>query len=181
MRNYLRSIYSFLLLLLFHLLLLSQSVALLTKHLNHKSRRPNESQLPKYPAIHAIHANHAIHAIWYLLNMRSRCEFQFHASGDYSIFWHFCTKKKTYDKTEKKTIARILTINLSASAFQAEWQLLCHFFPISLLLLLLSMLLYAFQRTIDNNNSFLVSRQRVAPPKQLSTVTCHICVSEPAP
>lgn len=44
--------------------------------------------------------------IWYLLNMRSRCEFQFHASGDYSIFWHFCTKK-TYDKTEKNNSQNI--------------------------------------------------------------------------
>lgn len=107
MRNYLRSIYSLLLLLL----LFSQSVALLTKHLNHKSRRPNERV--NYPSIQ----------LSMLSDIYLTCVHAASSSSTLRVitqYFDISVRKKKYDKTEKKTIARILTINLSASAFQAE-------------------------------------------------------------
>lgn len=165
MRNYLRSIYSLLLLLL----LFSQSVALLTKQLNHKSRRPNERV--NYPSIQ-------LSMLSMLSDIYITCVHAASSSSTLRVitqYFDISVRKKSMTK-QKKNNSQNIDNKLKRFSI-SSWMTIA--VPFFFQFRCCCCCCCASQRTIDNNNSFLVSRQRVAPPKQLSTVTCHICVSEP--
>lgn len=124
MRNYLRSIYSLLLLLL----LFSQSVALLTKHLNHKSRRPNERV--NYPSIQ----------LSMLSDIYLTCVHAASSSSTLRVitqYFDISVRKKVW-QNRKKNNSQNIDNKLKRFSI-SSWMTIAvpFFFPISLLLLLL--------------------------------------------